>query len=47
MRFKRKEKEEDMLVNALIYVMGDEADDIMPLFALSDAEKNKYETVTS
>ena len=37
---------EEKQVNALIYAMGDEADDVMLSFGLSDAEKKKYGTVT-
>ena len=40
-------KEEEKQVNALIYAMGDEADDVMLSFGLRDAEKKKYGTVTS
>ena len=40
-------KEEEKQVNALIYVMGDEADDVMLSFGLSDSEKKEYGTVTS
>ena len=34
-------------VNTLIYCMGDEADDIMKSFSLSDADAKKYEPVKS
>ena len=36
---------EEAQVNTLIYSMGDEADDILRSFALSDADKKKYQTV--
>ena len=38
-------KSEEMQVNALIYYMGDQADDILLSFGLSDEDKKKYNTV--
>ena len=38
-------KEEAKQVNALIYTMGDEADDIITSFGLSEQEMKSYETV--
>ena len=38
-------KEEVIQVNTLIYSMGDEADDILRSFHLSDDDKKKYSTV--
>lgn len=38
-------KEEAKQVNALIYTMGDEADDIITSFGLSEPEMKSYETV--
>ena len=38
-------KEEDKQVNALIYSIGDEADDIVTAFNPSQEEMNSYETV--
>ena len=39
------EKEKVTQVNALIYAMGDEADDIMTGFVLTDEEKRDYDVV--
>lgn len=38
-------KTEEKQVNSLIYTMGDEADDVLSSFGLSDDEKKVYETV--
>ena len=38
-------KSEEMQVNALIYYMGDQADDILVSFGLSAEDKKKYNTV--
>ena len=35
-------KDDEVQVNTLIYSMGDEADDILRSFKLSDADKKKY-----
>ncbi len=40
-----KEKGEEVQVNTLIYSMGDEADDILRSFALSEDEMKVYDTV--
>ena len=39
------EKEKVTQVNALIYAVGDEADDIMTCFGLTDQEKTDYDVV--
>lgn len=39
------QKEGDVQVNALIYAMGDQADDILRSFALSEEDRKNYETV--
>ena len=39
------EKEEANQVNALIYTMGDTADDILSSLGLTDEEKGKYDIV--
>ena len=39
------EKGEESQVNALIYCMGPEADDIMASFGLSEEDSKKFETV--
>lgn len=39
------QKEEAVQVNTLIYTMGDEADDILRSFKLSEEDKNKYSVV--
>ena len=41
------EKADSVQVNTLIYVMGDEADDIMAGFGLTDEEQNAYAVVKS
>lgn len=41
------EKSEAMQVNALVYAMGDEADDIMAGFGLTAEERERYEVVKS
>ena len=38
-------KDEEAQVNMLIYTMGDEADDILRSFKLSDADTKKYSVV--
>ena len=38
-------KSEEKQVNVLVYAMGDEADNILRSFHLSDADSNKYKTV--
>ena len=38
-------KSDEKQVNALIYAMGDEADDILKSFHLSEADAKKYKTV--
>ena len=38
-------KAEEKQVNALIYTMGDAADDILSLFGLTEDNKKVYETV--
>ena len=38
-------KDEEVQVNMLIYTMGDEADDILRLFKLSDVDAKKYSVV--
>ena len=38
-------KSEEMQVNALIHYMGDQADDILVSFGLSDKDKKRYNTV--
>ena len=38
-------KTDEKQVNALIYAMGDEADDILKSFHLSDGDSKKYKTV--
>ena len=38
---------EEAQVNTLIYAMGDEADDILRAFALTDEHRNEYERVKS
>ena len=38
-------KSEDSQVNALIYIMGDKADDVLHSFGLSTEEKKVYKTV--
>ena len=40
-----KKEEEKQLVNALIYTMGDEADDIITSFDLNEVDMKSYETV--
>ena len=42
-----KSKSEEYQVNALIYIMGDKADDILCSFELSEDEKKVYDTVRS
>lgn len=39
------EKSKEVQVNTLIYSMGDEADDILKSFGLTDVQKKEYETV--
>ena len=39
------EKEEASQVNALIYTMGDDADDILGSLGLSEEDKGKYDVV--
>ena len=39
------EKEEESLINMLIYAMGDEADDVLHSFKLSAANLKKYDVV--
>ena len=39
-------KTEESQVNALVYSMGDKADDILLSFRLSEEDQRKYETVT-
>ena len=39
------EKDEESQVNALIYTMGDEADDVLSSFSLTEEERKKYKTV--
>ena len=41
------EKANAVQVNTLIYVMGDEADDIMAGFGLTDGERNAYAVIKS
>ena len=41
------QKGEEAQVNTLIYAMGDEADDILRAFALTDEHRNEYECVKS
>ena len=41
------EKADELQVNTLIYSMGDEADDILRSFALSDDDRKKYQPVTA
>ncbi|ETW94704.1 MAG: hypothetical protein ETSY2_49340 [Candidatus Entotheonella gemina] len=36
-----------MQVNTLIYAMGEEAEDILRSFALSEEDKKKYQPVTA
>ena len=38
-------RDEESQVNTLIYSMGDEADDILQSFGLSDADRKKYKSV--
>ena len=38
-------REDDVQVNTLIYAMGDQADDVLRSFALSDMDRRKYDTV--
>ena len=38
-------RDEESQVNTLIYSMGDEADDILQSFGLSDADRKKYISV--
>jgi len=38
-------KTAEVQVNALIYHMGDQADDILTSFGLSDSDKKKYDMV--
>ena len=38
-------QEDDVQMNTLIYAMGDQADDVVCSFALSDVERRKYDTV--
>ena len=40
-------KPDAMQVNALVYAMGDEADDIMARFGLTEEEREVYPTVKS
>eukprot|EP00731_Ephydatia_muelleri_P017556 Em0010g654a len=40
-----KEKEEEAQVSALIYMMGDKAEDILHSFGLKDEDKKKYKVV--
>eukprot|EP00731_Ephydatia_muelleri_P013230 Em0007g540a len=40
-----KEKEEEAQVSALIYMMGDKAEDILRSFGLKDEDKKKYKVV--
>ena len=40
-----EKKSDEKQVNALIYAMGDEADDILKSFHLSEADAKKYKTV--
>ena len=39
-----KDKDEETQVHTLVYCMGDEADDLLSSFGLSDADKKKYDT---
>ena len=39
------ERDEVLQVNTLLYTMGDEADDILRLFKLSEDDQKKYELV--
>ena len=39
------DKDEETQVHTLVYCMGDEADDLLSSFGLSDADKKKYDTV--
>ena len=38
-------REDDVQVNTLIYAMGDQADDVLRSFALSDVDRRNYDTV--
>ena len=40
-------EEEEAQINTLIYAMGDQADDILKSFKLTDAQAKKYDTVKS
>ena len=40
-------KGEEVQVNTLIYAMGEEAEDILRSFALSEEDKKKYQPVTA
>ena len=40
-----KEKEEEAQISALIYMMGDKAEDILRSFGLKDEDKKKYKVV--
>ena len=40
-----EKKSDEKQVNTLIYAMGDEADDILKFFHLSEADAKKYKTV--
>ena len=40
-------REGDVQVNTLIYAMGDQADDILTSFTLSDEDRKSYATVKS
>ena len=40
-----KEKGDESQVNTLIYCMGEEADDILRLFQMSDKDKQKYKNM--
>ena len=39
------EKSEEVQVNTLLYSMGDEADDILSTFGLTDTQKKEYKTI--
>ena len=42
-----KDKDDEAQVNTLIYSMGDEADDILQSFGLSEEGSKKYDTVVA
>ena len=37
---------EELQVNAFMYVSGDDAEDILSVLSLADAQKNKYKDIT-